>query len=101
MPIYHRRDVVSIIATKSNQKPTKKAVRSVPEHRLGVELGKDRREIQMGLCRIVRFLTDEPANHGYRRSLLRGLGNCEAVGESRVIEARKSAHAAIGFWNLI
>jgi hypothetical protein len=96
MPIYHRRDAGSIIASRSNQKP-----RSVPEHRLGVELGKDRREIQMGLCRIVRFLTDEPANHGYRRSLLRGLGNCEAVGESRVIEARKSAHAAIGFWNLI
>jgi hypothetical protein len=48
--MYHRRDAVSIIATRSNQKPTKKAARSVPEHRLGVELGKDRREIQMGLC---------------------------------------------------
>jgi hypothetical protein len=33
--------------------------------------------------------------------LLRGLGNCEAVGKSRVIETLKSANAAIGFWNLI
>jgi hypothetical protein len=38
--MYHRRDAVSIIATRSNQKPTKEAMRSVPNIGLAEKSGK-------------------------------------------------------------